>query len=366
VSKGFKKKKIFAFLKENRFTLLTGAAAAFIVGGFWHTRNLILYNNLLGPYVPEVSRTDSFLAKLLNMGETFIKNAAAFPFRITDVTTNYLPDLNSISGFGIQFFVFGTVAYFMVLLLLLRKKLARSSMAAFLLIFPVLLLLSYFVYYFTLYNYRLFMFFPVFGIILWAFIRKEIKGAAPPANKGNIYLDILILGMMVFNMLACYYPGHIYRETYGWNTKFTVKSSMDEMNAKWKIIFTTAHPSDRTMVKYFPYISSRAPNHWQYIDSHVPPGEPIGYVGEVDSWILPYFDNRLERRIYHLRSLPGFKLTGENNDTIEFSRRFKDSLKRKNIHYIHINLRKDRLFIKDKDVVPINWRLFYYDWGEGK
>ncbi len=362
VSKGFKKYNIFEFLKQNRRLITIGAGIALILGGFWYIKNIILFKNPLGPYVPELSWSEFFLTNLVNVGETLIKNIWAFPFRITDVTTNYLPDLNHISGFGIQFFVFGIIAYISVIIFLIKKKISRNSIPGILLFFPVILLFSYFLYYYTEFSYRMFMFFPVFGLILWAFVQSNLK----ITKKHRVYLDLLILCMILFNMLVCYYPGHIYRETYDWKTQFIVKSSLDEVNYKWKTLFSMTHPSDRTAAKYFPYISSGPSTPWGFIDAYVNPGEPIGYLGDRDSWVFPYFDNQMKRRIYHLQSLPGFNLTGKDNNIVKFSLRFKESVKRKKIHYIHLNFKKDKLKIKDKSVIPVTWKLYYFDWRDNK
>ena len=55
LSRGFNAKKIIAFLKENKITLFTGSAAAILLGGFWHIRNIIIYKNPLGAFVADVS-----------------------------------------------------------------------------------------------------------------------------------------------------------------------------------------------------------------------------------------------------------------------------------------------------------------------
>lgn len=358
LSRGFNAKKIIAFLRENKITLLTGTTAALLLGGFWHIRNIIIYKNLLGAFVSDVSGGGTIWTTLGNVAETFFKNIKAFPFRITDVTTHYTPDLNSISGFGIQFFVFGTVAYFLAVVFLLIKKNRRAGMTGYTALFSMLLLLSYFAYYYTSFNYRLFMFFPVLGLVLWAALMKEMT----PSAKHLVYLDVLLAVMLLFNMMTNHYPGHVYRETFDWKTRFKVKSSTDEMPQKWKTLFTTDHAPDRTPLKYFPYITRGVPNHWGFIDDYIPTDEPIGYMGEPDSWILPYFDNEAERRIHYLPSLAGFKLTGKKNNKIELSLRFKESLKQRNIHFIHINVKKNPPVIKDGDVITVSRYLYYYDW----
>jgi hypothetical protein len=274
-----------------------------------------------------------------------LKNLLAFPFRLKDIghRSPYTPDFLAKSGFGVQFFGFGLLAYLIMTLLILKRK-YRLSIAGFTWMFSVLLLLSYFVYYYTAANYRLFMFFPVAGIILWAFILAKFR-----LNRGYLkIIDVLILAMIVFNGAACLFEGNIYPD-------------------RWKTILTAANPQDRTAIKYSHFLGG---GDWKFIDRFIPPGEPIAYMGYHDSWVFPYFDNRLRRRIYHMKSLPGFRRTKINGHTIhiQFTGRLKKSLRQRHIRFIHINIRGaasrhvklKKVIIDDKDIYRISKYLYYY------
>ena len=277
----------------------------------------------------------------------FLKNILVFPFRIKDIGyyTSYTPDFLEKSGFGIQFFVFGLIAYIAGIFFVFKKK-YRNSMMGFITVFSTVLLLSYFCYYFTPANYRMFMFFPVFGIILWAYFLKTV-------NFRSYYLkaiDVLIVIMILFNAAACFFEGN-----------------MDKN--RWKTILTIDNPLDRTSIKYSFFFKGE---DWQFIDSHIRPDEPIGYIGYYDSWIFPYFDNQLKRRIYHLRGLPGFglKKIGHKRARLIFNPLFVKSLKQRGIHFIHINPQgarhlekiKKTIVVNNKRVYKVTKNLYYFKW----
>lgn len=154
--------------------------------------------------------------------------------------------------------------------------------------------------------------------------------------------------MILFNMTAMLFEGN--SET-----------------RKWQDMLTITNPVDRTTIKYSPFFKG---NDWLFIDKYIPSSEPIGFMAHTDSWIFPYFDNRMERRIYHLRSLKGFRLIAidKKNDLLEFNDVFKESLKQRKIHYIHFNAQGVRnrreynkhIIIDDKEVYPITDNLFYF------
>jgi hypothetical protein len=232
-----------------------------------------------------------------------------------------------------------------MMILIFRKK-YRDSIAGFVFIYSVALLITYFFYYFSKVNYRLFMFFPIFGLMLWAFLISRWE-------MPKIYLkliDGLILVMILFNIVAVLFEGN------------------SETN-RWKNILTINNPVERTAIKYSPFFKQ---NDWLFIDKYIQPSEPIGYMAHTDSWIFPYFDNRMERRIHHLRSLKGFRLIpiDKKNDLLDFNPVFKESLKQRKIHYIHFNAQGVRnrreynkhVIINDKDVYPVTGNLYYFQW----
>jgi hypothetical protein len=277
----------------------------------------------------------------------FARNFLLFPFRIKDIGRNnaYSADSLEQSGFGVQFFAFGLIAYAVMLFLIFKKR-YRDSIMGFVFVYSAVMLLTYFIYYFSKVNYRLFMFFPVFGIMLWAFLVTKW-------DMPKIYLkciDALILVMILFNMAAVLFEGN--SET-----------------RRWQDILSLDNPVERTTIKFWPVFKGE---DWLFIDKYIQPGEPIGYMGHTDSWIFPYFDNRMERRIYHLRSLKGFRLIviDKKNDLLEFNPEFKESLKERKIHYLHFNAQGVRnrreyskhVSINDKDVVQVMDNLYYFKW----
>jgi hypothetical protein len=280
----------------------------------------------------------------------FMKNLLAFPFRIRDVGlyTPYTPDLLEKSGFGIQFFGFGLIAYLVLLPLAVFKKEYRAGVMGFLIIFAILLLLSYFFLYFSWANYRSFMFFAVTGLMLWAFIQS--RWIEQPYYRG--FVDLLLLVMVLFSAAACFFEGNLYPE-------------------RLKTVVTAA-PQERTTVKYANLVWNwpGPGKSWEIIDRHIAPAEPVGFSGGGDAWTFPYFDNRLKRKVYYIDYLPGFDVKKqEKGNTVyrmlQFNRDFRASLKQRGIHYIHFSTQgtshSHRLFIAEntRGVVKITPHLYY-------
>lgn len=100
----------------------------------------------------------------------------------------------------------------------------------------------------------------------------------------------------------------------------------------------------------------------------------MGYLGHFDSWVSPYFDNGMKRRIYHLSSLAGFSLVqrNERKSQLILTPLFKESLKQRKIHFLHINpqgvrnrleLKKRKsIFIEDAEVCRVTANLYYFKW----
>jgi len=278
----------------------------------------------------------------------FLRNVLSFPFRLKDIGqyTPYTPDLLAKSGFGIQFFGFGLGAFIIMALMLLTKRMGRKEIAGYLFVFPTALLISYFFYYYSEANYRMFMFFPVFGIILWALVVERL-------DFHRIYkwvLNALILVMLLFNGVVCLFEGNLDA-------------------GRWKTILTLDNAEQRTSIKYSSLFKRE---EWTFIDRYVPPSEPIGYLGHFDSWVFPYYDFRLKRKLYNLSSIPGFHFRhgGENYRVMVFNRKFRENLKKRGIHYIHINPQGARHFkgrrkgviIRGKSVFRISKYLYYFFW----
>lgn len=418
--KGFNFSQILEFLKQNRLEIILGVMATFILGGYWYFKDLSIINSylknaerisavklaifaisisivilllwwvfkkfrLIGFFknkkiitaaiilisiiaivgmVKNVGLIKTFVLRndspsellsdktfytqypyLKAIKSDFSKNILLFPFRIKDIGRNnaYSEDSLEQSGFGVSFFGFGLLAYAIMMILIFRKK-YRDSIAGFVFIYSIVLLLTYFIYYFSKFNYRMFMFFPVFGLMLWAFLITKW-------DMSTIYLkfiDGLILVMICFNMAAVLFEGN--SET-----------------RKWQDILTITNRIDRTAIKFSPFFKR---NDWIFIDKYIRPEEPIGYMAQINSWVFPYFDNGMKRRIYHLRSLKGFKLIAidKKKDRLKFNPEFKKSLKELKIHYIHLNAQggqnrrgyNKHVIIDDKEVYPITDNLFYF------
>ncbi len=430
LSKGFSFPAVAQFLRSHRWYIPATGAITFLLGGYWYFRNYTvtkLYASRIGPYlsdygfhlalgaaalslialafflikkripkggayIPVKHRKKAitalslvvliFLGGLLFTNHAAVKNVISkyrqvepkitgphyqkhyphlknhdgfmfknllvFPFRIKDIGnyTAYAPDFLKQSGFGIQFFVFGLLAFLIMVPLVILKPAYRRGISGFLIFYAFLLLLTYFTYYFSHANYRMFMFFPVIGLILWAFFVQRLELRKP----FRIYIDLLLVGMLVFNTAACLFEGNL--DIY-----------------PLKTLLTTQDPLERTSAKFTPLL--KGPD-WRFIDTHLSPGDPIGYLGHYDSWISPYYDNRMIRPVYHLRRFPGFSLRPVKGNRLQlhFPPSFKRQLKKKRIHYIHVNPQGIRMnsedsrqiVIKCPNVVQVTTNLYYFKW----
>ncbi len=321
--------------------LLAGAA-------LWHNRQLA-HDFLLARRnpAPQLSESSFFadhpLLKRLN--GPLLKNLLLFPYRIKDIGhfSLYTPDLQEQSGFGVAFLAFGLPA-FLLAAAALRRRSFRRSPTGLLTLFPLLLLLSYFAYYYSAANYRLFAFFPLLGLVLWGRL-------ADPGEGGRLFrrtIDALLVAMVAWNGAVCLFEGHA-----GWR--------------QWKTTLTVADPLQRTPSKFSLLLQDDA---WQFLDLHVAAHEPIAYSGHFDSPVYPYFDARWQRRIYHLTSLPGFRSepVAPGRARVLLTPELTRSLRRRGIRYIHLNrhgahhrrFQFDRLVIDDPRAVRLAGDLYFF------
>lgn len=335
---------------------LPAMAAALILLGL--TVVVIKYRHFLRPFFlghrsPVMVTNRSFARKYPTLNTSFIKNFLAFPFRIKDIGlyTAYTPDLLEKSGFGIQFFAFGLISYILLVPLCVFKKAYRNSIMGFLLVFSLLLLLIYFTVYFSWANYRSFIFFGVIGIISWAFLLEKL---AIPTYFLR-YIDVLLVLMILFNGMTCFFEGN--------------------MSARrWKTLFTINNPTERTSIKYSSLIwLTKNKESWEFIDQYISPEQSIGYSGGDAAWTFPYFDNRMKRRIYFLKNLPGFKVEKQEKkgviyNMLKFTLDFKASLKQRGIHFLHLSRQdtpqRQKIFMPEgsTDVYKVTDELYYFKW----
>lgn len=308
---------------------------------FFFIRNYGYFKPFLVGKPPLVYTARAFKAEIPMPRSTLGRNLLYFPQRIRDNVSDYNPDFPNISGFGVQFFAFGLSAFFLMTGGFLFSKEIRAGRAGYLYLFSVLLMLSYFLYYFSPYNYRLLFFFPVFGLVLWAFLLSRIK----PGRGVSILLDLLLLVMISFNMVTCMFEG--------------VGNPV-----RWKTMLTMSRAPDRTTARYSHHLIA---DDWDFIDRYLDPGEPIGYVGGRDAPVYPYFDTRMKRKIYNLHSMPGYRRVHRRNGgpVLRFTQPLLHRLRELGIRFIHINPRgvypwqKVTIEKNDTNVSELTKNLYY-------
>ncbi len=207
---------------------------------------------------------------------TILRNLLYMPYRLRDTGAAYSPDLPNISGFGVQFFTFGIVGFIAFGVLLLAGRGQRYGRMVFW--FSSILLLSYFTYYFSPYNYRLFSFMPVAGLILWGYIYDRFI----TARFLDIFTGTMVVVMVLFNIVTCWTGG-------------------SGGSIEWKHVLLKSMET-KDVVKS-PEISSLLKGEvWQYINEHVGENEGVAYWGGPDSWLLPYYAGK--RPVMYLGTIP--------------------------------------------------------------
>jgi hypothetical protein len=339
------------FKKKRRILPVSAGLILLLISGV-----VIKYREVLKPFflghtspVMQANRRN-FAAQYPAFAHPLIKNLLAFPFRVKDIGlyTAYTPDLLEQSGFGPQFFALGLLAYIILIPLWVFKKEYRNSIMGFLLVFSILLLAAYFLVYFSWANYRSFIFFGVTGLLGWSFLveRLALKRFALR------YIDGLLVAMILFSAVTCFFEGNMSPQ-------------------RWKTLLTLDHDAERTSVKYSSLMDySKGKENWEFIDGFIALDDSIGFSSGGAAWIFPYFDYQLQRRIYFLKSLPGFatephEKNGVIYNMLTFSPDFKTSLKVRGIRFIHLNNEgtpyKQKVFMPEgpDNVYKVSETLYY-------
>ena len=296
----YKKIKNF-LLKQNLLPFFISLVLILLIGGVWYINNFYNYGSFFGPKILQAEKDNKFLSNLLD-----------FPVRVLDYQHDYSPDLVNISGFGIHFFSFGLL---LGGLSLLRKY--RSKKRVLLLGSSVVLIGIYFFLYYTPYNYRLFLFFPISFLICAFSLIPDLK-----KYSQKILAGIAILGL-IFTTGATLYVDYLNNFTQ--NFTDTAKSSS----------------SERSIIR-FDFDSDKFNNDqsFLFIDQYIQKDETIAYItqsqdGYDDNIIAAYYDKTLERKALWL---------GDINKTNYFSVNSRPTselityLLSRKINYLHNNI----------------------------
>lgn len=317
-----KKLPLKDFFRKYTAIPISAAVLALLIMGY----GAVKYRNFLEPFftghtTPATYNNPDFANQYPAFNSKIMKNLLAFPFRVKDIGlyTSYTPDMLEKSGFGIQFFTFGLLAFILLFPFWLFKKSFRDSVMGFLWIYSILLLAGYFFVYFTWANYRNFIFFGVTGIMLWAFLAQRVL----VKRYLQIYVDLLLVGMVVFNGIVCLYEGNM-------------------QPRQWITVLTASHQAERSTIKFATFTNRPGLDAWRFIGQYLAPGEPIGFSGGEDAMTFPYFDHRLQRRVYYINRLPGFRMSRVKRDggvykMLVMTDKFRESLRQRGIRFIHLS-----------------------------
>lgn len=337
VLKSYDVKMLLSIVYKNKYKIIISGFIILCLGSYWYFRNIFIYKRLSGSFrndifnVGQLSNTSGILHEISFRIQSFCNNILNFISRITDASGSYYPDLENISGFGMQFFVFGIISYIIIPVMLLSKKSKKKGIIHYLLISTLLIHIAYFFIYYTKYNYRLFLLIPVVGIIFWAYLLSIIK-----FDKNKLrYLNFVLIFIIVFNMITCVF-------------------SESTTPTKFKNTLVYLNKNQRNSINYSSYLGSE----WEFIDHYIPTNETIAYISDEDGFIYPYFANNLNRKIYFIGENQGSCYVDKQNKRIVLGDSLKKILSSRNIHYIHINLQD--VYLDDPDFTELINNLYYY------
>jgi 4-amino-4-deoxy-L-arabinose transferase-like glycosyltransferase len=283
------------------------------LGGFWQAKNLVRHGSFTGysdeypvvssePHVSEALHSN----RLLRYFVLFAKNWSELGLRLSDVSQDYSADLKKMSGFGIQFFAFGIPGYLLAFVLFLSAP-RKRRIQAFILLSAVFVQLGFFSLYYSDYNYRLFVLTPVVGIVLFAGVFSLLR----PNPTQTRLLQTFAFLMLVFDCLTTYY-----------NERTTPE--------RWVREFSLLSKDERTTASY----SELSTEEWELLDQYIPRDVPVAYIGEEDSLTLPYYDNGMTRRVWHLKLPSG---SGDGVRKGETAEALVHELARKGVRLLHID-----------------------------
>ncbi len=252
-----------------------------------------------------------------------ILNLKEFPYRILDIGfSRYNADSDSISSFGAMFISFGTVGFTLSIYRILSQK--ANLKEKIVILYSIFLLGAYFSFYFSPWNYRLFLFFPIFLVLLGIFYTDRIF-------QKSTLIELILLFLCLFHFIS---------------------SSISEYasSKRMRAFVSNLESASRTTLSFNQNMESPT---WQYISEYVDPKETIAYFGFADAWVYPYFNSDWQRSVI-LLDASKYKYLKE--DRIEIKKDYLLELKEKNISLVHIresNLGKSSLKIINHELVEV-------------
>ncbi len=247
---------------------------AVLLGGYWYLRNFILYGRLQGSHhhpLFEVLQGSVWESLLFRLG-VFTRNLVQFVPRILDYRHEFEANLTGISGFGPQFFALGLPAMVLSLASLALPRERRNPVH-----FPVytawLLLIFYFFLYYTLHNYRLFMFFPALLILYSAYWFQ--RSGAGSTRTGRAILNGVLLAAVLWSGLMTLIPAG---------------QTLSGLRG-----FLRLDRGEQTVANFWRLSPRATPYAW--ISDYLPASEPLAVLTDEDSWSYIYYDRNWRRKL---------------------------------------------------------------------
>lgn len=305
---------------------------------------------------PAFLATSPIPAHQLQPYGSLVKNLLSAPGRIKDTGAPFSPDNDNISGFGPVFMVLGVPAFLLIPIWLFGGK--RSSppggdsedergkiILRFLFLLPLLIVFNTFLYYSSRFSYRMYIFWPAFGVILWAALVQRIN-----FSRGILrLLEIVLAAIVLFSGITSFWEG-------------------ESRPQQWKSLFTMNEPSSRTMTEFSSLLD--APD-FHFLSDCASSDEPVAFTGGVDTWIFPLYDHHLRRRLIFLNTLDGFAVGSEPGNPygariLDFSPKLRDNLRKRGVRLIYLprqgcnSWEIVKFRENERDIIQITENLFYF------
>ncbi|EMO53519.1 putative membrane protein [Leptospira noguchii] len=305
---------IFEKYKRRIFLqILISFAIAFVIAGYWYLKNLnelvTLVFDMSGSAASSQEATgNNFLLKLFQKhGIVFLTNLKQMPERILDWKYPiYQADSTKMSSFGVQFFSVGIIGFLYSLFFISFSKKKKDKISFAIVLTCIGIQFSYFTFYLSDWNYRLFQLTPIvgilFGIILIARLRFK-----------TILIFAYTIAVMGFNFFSTLFADYSDLTTM---KKFVMKLEQNE----------------RSVASYYHNLKDSS---WTFINQYMSDDEPIAYISNQNTFVYPYFGTEFKRKIHYI-DLKDWQII---NGKIRISNDRMKSLQTNGVRFIH--LRKD-------------------------
>lgn len=339
-------------------TGLISGLLTLLIGGYWYIRNLVIFNDLKGAYGASRLASGEFKAATegalstvsskLSSFNLFTKNIQDLFYRLFEHRNMYGADLVDISGFGMQFVIFGIPAFIIAMIALFTPKLRHTPVFLITTTATILLIILFFINY-NIHSYRILSFLPMVmiayaGILTFQYINFS-------NIKFKYALDILLLVPILWSLVFLLPPQYTNLRLL---KQFVTLNQEDRTTANYTRWFQISRPNFHKHLSYFSENESIA-----FIESKVKrhPSEELS-----DIWIYQYYGQNWKRNVFLFNYKDSFNC--KNNISCEPLTEFMTKLDANNIHLISTCKTSWCFKITDKRFIELAPGFYFYISGK--